>query len=129
MALRYVIDREHRLVVVIGSGIVSAADIKALIEQGPQDPDFNADFDEFVDLRAVTGFELSGDQVRMLAGYKLFSPKSRRAFLAKDPHVFGVGRMWEAYTEFSHDTTQVRVFYELAPALAWLELESLPSIG
>jgi hypothetical protein len=129
MALRYSIDKQHRLVLVIGSGLVTAADIKVLIDQGPQDPDFNAEFDEFVDLRSVTGFDLSSDQVRMLAGWKVFSPKSRRAFLATDPQVFGVGRMWEAYTEFSHDTTQIRVFYELTPALAWLGHESLPSIG
>ena len=129
MALRYLIDKEHRLVVVIGSERVTAADIKALIDQAPHDPDFNADFDEFVDLRAVTGFDISGEEIRTLAGWRIFSPKSRRAFLATEPHVFGVGRMWEAYTEFSHDTTQIRVFYELAPALAWLGLESLPSSG
>jgi hypothetical protein len=129
MALRYIIDKEHQLVVVIGSGLVTAAEIKALIEQGPKDPDFNVDFNEFVDLRAVTGFDLSGDQVRMLARWKLYSPKSRRAFLASDPHVFGVGRMWEAYAEFSHATSQIQVFYELAPALEWLGLQSLPSIG
>jgi hypothetical protein len=129
MALRYFIDKQRRLVVVIGSGLLTAADLKAVIDPGPQDPDFNADFNEFVDLRAVTAIDLTADQIRMLAGWKLYSPTSKRAFLASAPHVFGVGRMWEAYAEFSHNTTQIRVFYELASALEWIGLESLPSIG
>ena len=76
-------------------------DIQTLIEQGPKDPDFDPRLNELVDLRSVTEFALSGDQARTLARRTVYSAESRRAFVASTPHIFGFGRMWEAYTELS----------------------------
>jgi hypothetical protein len=77
-------------------------------------------------LRAVTGFDMTSDHARLLARRTIFSARSKRAFVAASPAVFGVGRMWEIFTELSDNPSPIRVFYDLPSALKWLNLESLP---
>jgi len=127
MPMRYMLDKGHRLMLVTGSGRLTAADVKAVLDQARRDPDFNADFDEFVDLRAVTEIDIAADEIRTLTRRKLWSPKSRRAFLAPNPVAFGMSRMWQAYIEFFEDMERIAVFYDLSKALKWLGLKSLPS--
>ena len=57
----------------------------------------------------------------------IFTARSRRSFVAANPAIFGVGRMWEIFTETSDNPSQIRVFYDLPSALKWLNLESLRS--
>ena len=35
--------------------------------------------------------------------------------------------MWEAFAELSGNPSQIRVFYDLPPALQWLGLKTLPA--
>ena len=53
--------------------------------------------------------------------------RSTTRLVATSPSVFGVGRMWEGYTEFSDDPSHIQVFYDLPSALKWIGLESMPS--
>jgi hypothetical protein len=69
---------------------------------------------------------MTSDQARLLARRMIFSLTSKRAFVAASPAVFGVGRMWEIFTEMSDNPSQIRVFYDLPSALKWLDLENLP---
>jgi len=62
----------------------------------------------------------------MLARRTIFSPTSRRAFVAASPAVFGMSRMWEILTELSDNHQQIRVFDDLSSALSWLGLRSFP---
>jgi|SRR5579863_4634694 hypothetical protein len=126
MPFSYVVYREHRLVISTGSDLVTWEEIKARQDQTQTDPDFNSEFDQIVDLRAVTGFDMTSDHARLLARRIIFSATSKRAFVAASPGVFGVGRMWELFTEMSDNQSQIRVFYDLPSALKWLGLESLP---
>ena len=123
MSFDYVVYKEHRLVISTGSGVVTWEEIKARQDQTQTDPDFNPEYDQIVDLRAVTAFEMSTDQTRLLASRLIFSSQSKRAFIATRPSVFGVGRMWETSTEFSENPSQIRVFYEVASALQWLGVD------
>ena len=127
MPFDYVVYKEHRLVISTASGVVTWDEIKARQDQTKTDADFDPQFDQIVDLRSATRIELSGDQIRFLAGRRIFSYRSRRAFVAPNPDVFGVGRMWETYDEFSKNPTEVRVFRDLTSALKWLGLEDFPS--
>jgi len=120
MPFDYVIHKERRLVISTGSGRVTSAEIETRMNQALSDPDFNRDFNELVDLRAATAIDASSDEARMLAGRKLYSPESKRAIVAASPAIFGMGRMWQAYTELSQETSQIRVFYDLPSALEWL---------
>ncbi|MGO9404735.1 MAG: hypothetical protein ACLPVW_14830 [Terriglobales bacterium] len=126
MPFTYVVYAEHRLVISTGSDRVAWQEIKARQDQTKTDPGFNPEFDQIVDLRAVTAFDMTSDQARVLAHRTIFSPTSKRAFVAASPAVFGVGRMWEIFTETSDNPSQIRVFYDLPSALKWLNLESLP---
>ena len=127
MPFDYAVYKERRLVVSIGIGLVTWVEIKARQDQTKTDPNFDPEFDQIVDLRLVTGFEMSPEQTRSLARRRIFSSNSKRAFVATNASVFGVGRMWESYTEFSDDPSHIQVFYDLPSALKWIGLESMPS--
>jgi hypothetical protein len=126
MPFSYVVYSEHRLVISTGSDRVTWEEIQARQDQTKTDPDFNPEFNQIVDLRAVTAFAMTSDQARVLARRMIFSLTSKRAFVAANPAVFGVGRMWEIFTEMSDNPSEIRVFYDLPSALKWLNLESLP---
>ena|SRR5215831_5558682 len=119
--------KERRLVVSIGIGLVTWEESKARQDQTKTDPHFDPEFDQIVDLRLVTGFEMSAEQTRSLARRRIFSSKSKTRFRRNKPVCFGVGRMWESYTEFSDDPSHIHVFHDLPSALKWIGLESMPS--
>jgi hypothetical protein len=125
MPFSYVVYSEHRLVISTGSDRVTWEEIKTRQDQTKTDPDFNPEFNQIVDLRAVTGFDMTSDHARLLARRMIFSATSKRAFAAS-PAVFGMSRMWEILTEMSDNPSQIHVFYDLPAALKWLNLESLP---
>jgi hypothetical protein len=66
--------------------------------------------------------DISTPEARVVASRKLFSPRSRRAFVASQPTIFGMGRMLQAYHELSKATSQPAVFGDLAAAEKWLGL-------
>jgi hypothetical protein len=101
MPFSYVVYSQHRLVVSTGVDRVTWKEIQERQDQTQIDPAFKPDFNQIVDLRAVTVFEMTTDQARFLARRLIFSSTSKRAFVAANPAVFGVGRMWEMFTEMS----------------------------
>jgi|SRR5215470_857783 len=126
MPCRYVIDKERRLLISTASDRVSFAEMKAHQDQLLSDPDFKAEFNQLVDATAVTGVDVSVEEIRMLVNRKVFSPTSRRALVATQPAIFGVGRMMAAYLEMSKASSEVCVFYDLPSALKWLGTELDP---
>src|SRR5579863_4256678 len=126
MPFSYVVYKKHRLVISTGSDLVTWVEIRVRQDETKTDPEFNPEFNQLVDLRAVTGFDMTSEQARTLARRMIFSATSKRAFVAASPAVFGVGRMWEIFTELTYNPSQIRVFYDLPSALKWLNLENLP---
>src|SRR5579859_667257 len=120
MPFSYVVYSEDRLVISTGSDRVTWEEIKARQDQTKAHTNFNPEFNQIVDLRAVTGFDMTSDHARLLARRMIFSATSKRAFVAASPAVFGVGRMWEMFTEMSDTPSRIRVFYDLPSALKWL---------
>jgi len=110
----------------IGSDRLTWKEIKARQDQTKTDPNFNPEFNQIVDLREVTGFDMTSAQASSLARRMVFSSTSKRAFVASRPAVFGVARMWEILSELEDNPSEIRVFYDLPSALEWLKLESLP---
>jgi hypothetical protein len=126
MPFSYVVYKDHRLVVSTGSDRVTFSEIKARQDQTKTDPDFDPEFNQLVDLRTVTGFDMSSEQAKALARRMIFSSTSKRAFVAASPAIFGVARMWEIFAEMADHPSEIRVFYDLPSALQWVGLESLP---
>ena len=124
MPIHYTVFKKHRIVISTAYGQLTAAEIKACMDRGLNDPDFNPDFNQVVDFRAVTTIDMSGEQTRTLANIPLFSSESKRAVVAPDPAKFAVGRMFATYHEMSRSPSQIKIFYDLASALKWLGIEN-----
>lgn len=128
MPFNYGVYKDQQLVVSTGAGRVTCDEIRARQDETATDPQFNPDFNQIVDLREVTALDVSMDEFRALAARQVFSPVSRRAFVATNVAIFGMGRLWEAETEFSQQASHIRVFYDLRSALDWLGVQNVPGL-
>ncbi len=95
---RYVIDQERRLMISTGWDRVTFAEIVAHRGQLASDPEFDPEFDQLVDGRAVTELDLSLEDAKAIASRSLFSSSSRRAFVASDLAILGMARLVETYS-------------------------------
>jgi hypothetical protein len=87
------------------------------------DPDFSPEFDQLLEGSGVTELTVSTNGVKTFTTTNIFSPTSKRAFLAPNPAYFGMGRMAETYNSLRQRPSQIRVFYDLHSALDWLGLK------
>jgi hypothetical protein len=117
--LCYKIDKERKLVMSTGSGVVTMAESLAHQDNLLKDPDFAPSFSQLMDLTHVTELQLGTEDVRRIAQRPIFSGDSRRAIVASRDVVFGVLRMFEIFREHLGETG-IRVFRNLDEALAWV---------
>ena len=82
MKVRYVISKQRGLILTTAAGCVTFDDIRANQDRLLADPDFEASFDQLIDMTTATKFDISADDARVLAKRRIFSPESRRAFVA-----------------------------------------------
>jgi hypothetical protein len=115
--LTYVIDKEHRLILTIGEGSVTASEIKNHQDRLLRDPNFDATFDQIIDVTTATRFDMTADEAKQRALRPLLSAKSKRAFVAVKPDIYGLGRLMQIYHEQLADA---RVFSDRDSALKWL---------
>lgn len=102
------------------------AEAKATQDQLKNDPEFNPEFNQLLDLTAVTVLDISTDEARMIARLVFFSPTARRAFVATSPSIFGMGRLMGTHDEMARYAEQVGIFHDRVTALKWLGLDALP---
>ena len=122
------IDKDRQLVVATASGRVTFAEATDYQDRLLNDPDFNPEFRQLLDGRAVTHLDITVDQAKIVAKRRLFSDSSRRAWVAHERAVFGMGRLIATYNENSPAKSQIKVFYDLPSALHWLGLDGLATI-
>src|SRR5579872_3597266 len=125
MPCRYVIKKEQRLVISQGWDRVTCAEILEHRQQLAKDSDFNPDFSQLVDGTAVTTIDVSMHEAKTIAAQTIFSPTSRRAFVAKSPVILGLARIMETYSRISKGREQVKVFHDRNEALQWLGIDVL----
>jgi len=123
MPAYYNIDKERRLVMSTGSGVLTMTDALAHQEKLLKDPDFSPRFSQLMDLTQVTNVEFGTEDLRKLAQRSIFSPDSRRAILVSSDVVFGLSRMFEIFRETLGETG-IRVFRNLDDALEWVLAKS-----
>lgn len=124
MPVRYVIDKERRLVISTVSDPITFAEMKACQEQLANHPDFNPDFNHLIDTAGMTKVEILVYQAKEMAQHGIFSSASRGAIIAPTPSVFGMSRLFEAQHDIQGLKDEVRVFYERDQALKWLGLDT-----
>ncbi len=117
----YVIDPQRGVVFSKGIGVFTYADFTEHMARMKADPAFRPEFNQLVDCRAMTSFDLTGAQVNEIAGRSIFSVRTRRAFVVSSDLQFGMSHMFAAYRE-NRGEMDVRVFREMREALAWLGL-------
>jgi hypothetical protein len=119
MSAFYKIDKERRIVLSSGTGVLTKKDLVGHMDRLSNDPDFNPDFSQVLDFTQLSGLEVGPDDVRQLAQRNIFSPRSRRAFVVKDDLQFGLARMFEIHRELNGETG-IRVFRTFDEALDWI---------
>ena len=115
----YKIDKERRLVLSTASGVFTLADAVSHMDKLSKDPDFDSRFSQISDFTHVSRVELSGDEIRRLAQRTIFSAHSRRALIAPNETVFGIGRMFEILRGLEGEKG-IRIFYTLDEAPEWV---------
>ena len=119
MPLKYRIEENRKLIVSTAKGVVTFAEIKDHQDRLLSDADFHANFDQLIDVTTATDVALTAAHARIIADRQIVSKESLRAFVASLPHIYGLGRMVEAF----HETrAKAAVFYEMDAALDWLEI-------
>lgn len=118
MPASYQIDKVRRLVISTASGFLIAADILAHQRQLLVDPDFDPECSQIVDCTAVTGIDLSPDDVRAVTAATIFSAHSRRAVVVATDEQFGFARMFKMMRE-AQGEYGIRVFRDRTEALHW----------
>ena len=119
MKISYSIDQQRRLILTTAKGRVTFEDIRGHQDRMLADPDFDASFDQLIDTTTATRFDISPKEALILSERRMFSPTSRRAFVAADSQTFGLGLLMEIYHE-SLEYADVEVFYSMDQALRWL---------
>ena len=119
MPVFYKIDKERRVVLSTASGVVTLADAVSHMDKLSKDPDFDPSFSQISDFTHVTRIELSGEDIRRLAQRSVFSAHSRRAFIAPNETIFGVGRMFGILRGLEGEKG-IRIFRTLEQALDWV---------
>jgi hypothetical protein len=118
--LTYRIDPGRRLVLLHGSGALTAAAVLEVQAQWRADPGFDPTFRLLADYREVTGSDFNRENMLQIAANVPFHPSSRRAFVARGRLGFGLARMFEGVSSYTPQGGMVRVFRDLAEAEAWL---------
>jgi hypothetical protein len=124
MPWNYEIDINHRLIRARAWGVLTHEEITALRLRYTGDPEFQPDFSQLFDLREVTTVSATLDELQEVAGFSVFSPGVRRAFVATNPVPYAFSRMYEAYREFNGGQEQIEVFRSIEEAEKWLGIRT-----
>jgi len=119
MSAFYNIDKERRLVLSSGTGVLTREDLLGHMDRLSKDPDFDPDFSQVLDFTQITALEIGPEDVRQLAQRSIFSPRSRRAFVVKDDFQYGLARMFEIHRELKGEMG-IRVFRTFEEAMDWI---------
>jgi hypothetical protein len=114
----YKIDKERRLVLSSGSGILNLDEALSHFERLLADPEFDPTYSQLMDFSQVERFDFTAVDVQQMALRKIFSKESRRAILVPNDLAFGLARMYEILRENGGEHG-VRVFRNLEAALEW----------
>ena len=118
MPATYQIDKARGLVITTATGFLTAADILAHQRKLLADPNFDPTCAQIVDCSAVTGIDLSPDDVRAVTAATIFSAHSRRAVVVATDEQFGFASMFKMMRE-AQGEYGIRVFRDRADAMGW----------
>lgn len=127
MPSEYWMDSAQHLVRSRAWGTLTMADSMAHYGRIARDGRFDPTFRQLCDLRGVEVFDLSRAELREMAKHSIFSPGTRRAFVAHEDEHFGLARMFETFCEL--EGCVVGVFRTIEEAERWLDVVPSPAIA
>lgn len=119
MPADYKIDKERRLVLSFGSGLLSIEDVLSHMNRISVDPDFDPTFSQLLDFTKVTELGFGPQEVREFAERNIFAPHARRAFVVQNDLHFALARMFEIHRELRGETG-IGVFRSVEGAMEWI---------
>jgi hypothetical protein len=125
MPITYHIDSVRQLVTVRASDKATYGDVLAYYRDLRADPDFSPQFSELVDLREVTGTRLTAAEISSLASMPVFETTARRALVTGSDLIFGLCRMFVAYSVANADHN-IGIFHGMDEGWRWLDLDVRP---
>jgi len=123
MPVHYVINKEQRLVLTVGEGILTFTEVERHQDQLLADPNRDPKFNQLIDMTNAKEVSLSVAEAKQIARRAVFSPDSRRAVVASEKSVYGVFRMMQVYHETTAGHSHVGIFYDRDEALQWLGIK------
>ena len=125
MPADFYIDTKHGIVYSKATGVLDRAAVLDHMDRLSQHPEFRPEFNQLLDFRETTKVELTAEQVQVLAMRKIFSERSKRAFVVSSDLQYGLSRVFEAYRNLAGEKG-INIFREMAGALSWLGLSAEP---
>jgi hypothetical protein len=104
MPVKTVIHWAHKVVCTTCTGTLTMAEVAETCIQLARDPAFDPAFSHLNDLTGVSEVHLSAAEMKDFVARKLdpFSETSKRVFVASEPFVFGMTRMYESLINASN---------------------------
>ncbi len=118
----YKIDKERRIVMSTGYGVVTREDFLEHQNKILADPDFDPSYAQLLDFGHMTKLEVNAEDVRLLAERNVFAAEARRAIVVPDDVGFGLARMFELLRDAKGERG-IRVFRRLEEGLEWVFAE------
>ena len=137
MPINYRVDHDKRLVVALGHGVLTDAEVFGYQREAWSRTDVRG-YNELVDMTRVSKIELpSADRIkdlaRLAAAMDTGAAGSKFAIVAPADLAFGLGKMFQTYRSLMPQSQkEVGVFRTMEEALAFLEVQgpvTLPATG
>jgi len=116
----YQIDQKRNLVITTAWDVLTREDVLEHRRKLTGDAHFRRDFFQLLDFSRVTDIVIDHGSLRTLAREHLFSPQSRRAFVAPSSITYGMARMFVTIRELAGGAEPMKVFDQAEDALRWL---------
>ncbi|HLJ90546.1 MAG TPA: hypothetical protein VKZ53_27300 [Candidatus Angelobacter sp.] len=121
MPIIHDIDSRRRVVFTACIGSITIAEIDESTKRLRNDPAFDPDLDQIVDLSQLSSANLSYETLSKFSRYDdPFSGNSRRAIVAPSTFAFGMARMYQALV----DDPKFAVVKTMEQARQWLGLDA-----
>lgn len=117
-ATSFYVDR--RLILTRAWGHITLDDMRAFRQELAARPEFDPTWAHVFDAGGAVRFDLSSEEIRLLAATSLLAPCARRALVATDSVIFGLFRMYGALFQLQVDGSAVGVFTTLDDAIEWV---------
>jgi hypothetical protein len=120
----YSIDTDRKIVLSRIWGTATEDEIRDHGQRLRNDPQFQPDFRQLLDMSELTEILVGSEMVRNAARNQFFSPGVRRALVANSDAAFGMARMYAIASEHAGQT--IEVFRDKDSAEAWLDQKQNP---